>query len=262
MTTFSDHLNDELLTVWEALVGALTEARVERRDGYVFLSYPKFPSPVMNGIWSLGDNPAAAQDLASALDEIEAMGVTPGVVVRDHEAPALEEEARRLGLTEPHRVPGMIATAGSFRPADAAGIDVVSARSRALLDQALDVAAAGFGFPREWAEEFYSPGALERRLTVYLGLAAGRGVTTAVACRTASSVGIFNVSTPPEERRRGYGAAVTSRAAADGLAEGAETVWLQASGMGDNVYRRLGFEQVSTYELWVRPGTDTANVGF
>jgi len=97
-------------------------------------------------------------------------------------------------------------------------------------------------------------------VSVYLGLAAGRPVTTALACRTERSVGIFNVATPAEERGRGYGAAVTSRAAADGFAAGARTAWLQASGMGFGIYRRLGFETVSTAELWVRPDADTTGV--
>jgi ribosomal protein S18 acetylase RimI-like enzyme len=252
---------DELLTVWEMFTASLPGARLERGAGYVLVSYPRFPSAAMNAVWSWGGGGTAVADLASRLAEIEGTGVSPGVMVSDREAPELEDEARRLGLTERHEIPGMVATASTFRPADSAGLDVVVAHEREQCEQALDVAAAGFGFPREWAEELYSPAILELEGTsLYLGLAAGRPVTTALAVRSERSVGIFNVATPPEERGRGYAAEVTSRAAADGFDAGVQTAWLQASGMGFGIYRRLGFETVSTAELWVRPDADTTGV--
>lgn len=252
---------DELLTAWETFSAALPAARLERGEGYVLVSYPRFPSAAMNAVWSWGGGRTAAADLASRLAEIEAAGVSPGVIVSDGEAPELEDEARRLGLTERHEIPGMVATASTLRPGGSAGLDVVVAHEREQCEQALDVAAAGFGFPREWAEELYSPAMLALGGTsLYLGLAAGRPVTTALAFRSERSLGIFNVATPPEERGRGYGAAITSRAAADGFAAGARTAWLQASRMGFGIYRRLGFETVSMAELWVRPAADTTGV--
>ena len=251
---------DELLNVWETFTAALPAARLERGDGYVVVSYPPFPSAAMNAVWSWGGGGSAAAELASRLAEIEAAGVSPGVIVSDGEAPELEREARRLGLTERYEIPGMVATAETFQPADAAGLDIVVALEPEQYEQALDVAAAGFGFPREWAEELYSPAMLNIGVRLYLGLTASRPVTTALAFRSEGSVGIFNVATPAEERGRGYGAAVTSRAAADGFAAGARMVWLQASGMGFGIYERLGFETVSTAELWVRPDADVTGV--
>jgi ribosomal protein S18 acetylase RimI-like enzyme len=251
---------DELLNVWETFTAALQTARLERGEGYVVVSYPPFPSAAMNAIWSWGGGGSAVGDLASRLAEIDAAGVSPGVIVFDGEAPELEREARRLGLTERHEIPGMVATASTFQPADSAELDVVVALEREHCEQALDVAAGGFGFPREWAEELYSPAMLALGVSFYIGLAAGCPVTTAVAFRSEGSVGIFNVATPAAKRGRGYGAAVTSRVAADGFAAGARTAWLQASGMGLGIYQRLGFETVSTAELWVRPNADTTGV--
>lgn len=248
---------DELLNAWETFTAALPAARLERGPGYVVVAYPSFPSAAMNAVWSWGGGAAAVAELASRLAEIEASGVSPGVIVFDGEASELEREARTLGLTERHEIPGMVVTASTFQPADSAELDVVVALEREQCEKALDVAAAGFGFPREWAEELYAPELLAVGVSLYLGLAAGRPVTTALALRSEESVGIFNVATPAEERGRGYGAAVTSRAAADAFAAGARTAWLQASGMGFGIYKRLGFETVSTAELWVRPNADT-----
>jgi predicted GNAT family acetyltransferase len=78
-------------------------------------------------------------------------------------------------------------------------------------------------------------------------------VSTAVGYSIDGTVGIFNVATPPEFRRRGYGAAITAHAARDGLNHGADLAWLQSSSMGESVYLRLGFREVETYLLHTRP---------
>ena len=258
--SFIPSFRDELLAVSETALPALSAARLERCDGYVLVSYPRFPSAAMNGIWSWGSGGAAAGELASRLAEIEATGVSPGVIVFDREAPALEREAHRLGLTERHEIPGMVATGSTLQDVGAAGLEFVMASNRERLGQALDVAAAGFGFPREWGEEYYSPAMHDLGARVYLGLEEGAPVATAVAFRSERSVGIFNVATLPDRRRRGYGAATTYHAAADGLAAGTRIAWLQASGMGVGIYERLGFETVSTAELWVRPEADVTGI--
>lgn len=251
---------DELLTVWETLATALPAARFEQGPGYVVVSYPRFPAAAMNAVWAWGGGATAVAELPERLAEIEAEGVSPGVIVFNGEAPELEREARRLGYAERHEIPGMVATASAFDLAEAVELEIVVARESEECATASDVAAAGFGFPRDWVEDLYSPDLRAIGVTVYLGLVGKRPVTTALAFRTEGSVGVFNVATPPEERGRGYGAAVTSRAAADGFATGAGSVWLQASRMGFGVYQRLGFETVSTAGLWARPDADTARV--
>jgi len=57
-------------------------------------------------------------------------------------------------------------------------------------------------------------------------------------------VGIYNVATAVEARRRGAGAAVTAAAMADARARGARWAILESSEMGRSVSERLGFRQV------------------
>ena len=52
-------------------------------------------------------------------------------------------------------------------------------------------------------------------------------------------------------RSRGYAAAVTARAVADGLSGGAEWAWLRSSPAGYPVYTRLGFKTVERWSSWV-----------
>ena len=77
------------------------------------------------------------------------------------------------------------------------------------------------------------------------------GVPVTLAGATVSSPGIARVGpvyTPPEQRRRGYGAAVTAACTADGLARGAERMVLftdLANPTSNSIYQRIGYRPVS-----------------
>lgn len=115
------------------------------------------------------------------------------------------------------------------------------------------IAAAGFEEEPEHFMRLLPPVVLNLDgVRAYVGEVDGEIVTTALGMTHAGNVGIFNVATPPEHRRRGYGAAVTARAAADGFAAGASWAWLQSSTAGYRVYEALGFRTVERWRCWVR----------
>jgi hypothetical protein len=101
----------------------------------------------------------------------------------------------------------------------------------------------------------YQPGLLFREgvlagpLRFWVGLKDGKAVSVAAGCTEVGVHGIYAVATLPDERGHGYAGAVTYAA----LAEANVPVTLQASDDGFPVYRRLGFEQVGTYKLWIGP---------
>ena len=114
------------------------------------------------------------------------------------------------------------------------------------------LAAAGFEAPVEMFLQLMTPSVLAAPgVRCYVGEAHGQPVTTGLGVKLGSYVAIFNIATPPGQRRRGYGAAVTARAVADGLAAGAKWSWLQASPAGYKVYERLGFRTVETWQCWL-----------
>jgi predicted GNAT family acetyltransferase len=114
--------------------------------------------------------------------------------------------------------------------------------------------ADAFDIPGDWFRPMYTRDVLDAAdATVYTLVADGNAVSTALGIRCGDAVGIFNVATPERERGRGYGAAVTSRAVADAFDDGATFAFLQSSTLGEPVYRRLGFEHVSTYTLAYEP---------
>jgi hypothetical protein len=244
----AEALHRELVDVFERSCRLLPGACFERDGGYVFISYPTAPLPMFNGVWSGEDDAAAAAALERELERVRASDAPPGVCVLDDRAPRLLAEARRLGLSETLTIPGMIVDASAFRPVRLDGVEIEVVRGDDALAEACAVMASGFEVPTEWFSEMYREEVLADSV-VYIVRAGGRAVSTAVAYQGRTGVGIFNVATPEPDRGRGYGAAVTSRAVEDGLAAGADFAFLQSSPPGEPVYRRLGFEQVSTYTL-------------
>jgi acetyltransferase (GNAT) family protein len=202
----------------------------------------------MNGVWSGDDDASAAAALEDELGRVRSSGVAPGVTVLNDRAPRLLAEARRRGLTETLLMPGMSVSRDRFRPADTANAEIEIVDDDETLAEACEVMCAGFEVPVEWFGDMYRRDRLGGA-AVYVLRENGRPAATAVAHRGREGLGLFNVATPAAWRGRGYGAAVTSRAVADGFAAGAGFAYLQSSAMGESVYRRLGFEQVSTYTL-------------
>jgi len=81
------------------------------------------------------------------------------------------------------------------------------------------------------------------------------GTPLSFAARTAPAAGVARIApvyTPPEHRRRGYGAAVTAACTADALRRGASHVVLftdRANPTANAIYRRLGFRPIGEYRV-------------
>ncbi len=117
-------------------------------------------------------------------------------------------------------------------------------------------AADGFGMPLEWVEELMGDAVLhEPGVALYVGHTDGVPVTTGLGLMTGHTIGVYNISTVPDARQRGYGAAMTMRVVEDGIAAGCDVAILQASDMGRPIYERLGFRTVVQYVGWADPAT-------
>jgi hypothetical protein len=120
----------------------------------------------------------------------------------------------------------------------------------ALLDHAA-ISAPGFGTPVDIVRRVLTQDLLDsEEIALYTGYVDGTAVSSSFGYIVDSIVNIFDVVTLSGHRRRGYGAAMTMRAAIDGFKAGCDFAFLEATPMGFPVYRRLGFEAIFDYRLW------------
>lgn len=254
----ADRLHEGLRRSFAEFFRRIEGARLEERAGYRLVVCPQVPFPGFNGIWAEGpDESAAVRELSGAIEEVDKQGIACWVEVRAGRTPAIERVARRLGFTHEDSISGMVVRHDELAVVRGAELEVTRVQDEAGLAVATTIAAAGFEAPREPFAALLTPRvAAMPGLSIYVARAEGRPVSTAAAWIGDGSVGIFNVATPPEYRGRGYGRAVTTKAVTEGFASGADLAWLQASPLGEPVYRAMGFRQVETYLLLGRPTTD------
>jgi ribosomal protein S18 acetylase RimI-like enzyme len=243
------NVHEALERALECLASVLEGARYAQRDGYTFLAFPTFPVRDLNGIWV--DSDAAAPHIEEARAEARELGTPFSIMVREGRSPTVERAAIDLGFAPTVRIPGMAVTRDEMRAPEPSDVDVLRVETADGLAQALAVGAAGFGIPADLAASIYAleVAALDG-LEYYLARADGVDVATAAGFTIGEGTAIFSVATAPEHRGKGYGAAVTAQAVQDGFNAGATFAALQASPMGESVYRRLGFRELETYVLY------------
>lgn len=94
----------------------------------------------------------------------------------------------------------------------------------------------------------------ESPLWLYVGYLEEVPVATAEVTLGGGVAGLYNVSTLPAYRRRGYGTAITLRPLLDARAQGYRAAILQASAEGVSIYTRLGFEPFGQITEYKPPG--------
>jgi len=109
--------------------------------------------------------------------------------------------------------------------------------------------AAGFGIPATRIELamnswHYLLSHVDPETTrAYLGMLDGKPVATSLLQLRGGVAGIYGVSTVPEARQKGCGAQVTLHPLLDARLMGYKAGVLEASEMGNSVYRSLGFQE-------------------
>ncbi|HUQ77258.1 MAG TPA: GNAT family N-acetyltransferase [Patescibacteria group bacterium] len=229
---------------------------VRRRDGVVLLA-SGLPIRFFNQV-SIESADAGADGLATAVAAIRDLGQPFEVHLRRGTDDRFRPLMAGLGLVLPAEagpLPGMALhpiPPGVRRTPD--GHEIRRVDDQAGMDDHLRAGAVGFGIPKEMLRAIVAPDTwLRPGNAVYVGYTNGAPVTTGLGVRTGRTIGIYNIATIESARRRGLGAAITERVAADGYAAGCDVAILQASPMGHSVYERLGYRTVVEYDAWIEP---------
>jgi predicted GNAT family acetyltransferase len=109
----------------------------------------------------------------------------------------------------------------------------------------------GYGLPPAWESitfDLWMQLGLDLPIRNYLGYLNGKPVATCTIFYGAGAAGIYCVSTVPEARGRGVGAAITLKPLLEAREMGYRVGVLQSSEMGFNVYKKLGFRHLCQIE--------------
>jgi ribosomal protein S18 acetylase RimI-like enzyme len=236
---------------WERLVGAVPGAWATHRGGAIGL-VTGVALQGMNGVWGVEHAPDAAA-LEDLLGAVAATGLPYCMQLRPGWPARMKEVARAHCMRRVAGEPVMVLE-HARELERALTVPALAVRQLAPSEGATHAAlvAAGFGDPdvapyrRLVCETVLSTDGVR----CYIGEVDSRPVTTCCGVTVDECVAIFSVATAPDARRRGYGAAVTARAIADGFAAGARWAWLSSSELGFGVYRHLGFRVVERPDFW------------
>jgi hypothetical protein len=168
-------------------------------------------------------------------------------------APARALEGAGFTL-RPDPTPGMALPLPAVAPPAPAGLAIEEVCTPEQLVAFREAAFRGFGYPVAAAHIFMNERLLAHpNVRLYAGKSDGAVVATSLLVVTGAVAGIYWVGTLEEQRRRGYGAALTWAAVAGGIEAGCRVASLQASALGYPVYARMGFAHVLDYQHLLPP---------
>jgi len=152
------------------------------------------------------------------------------------------------GWTYPEGTPGMAVDLSELNEdlPTPSGLTIEHVRDAEALRKWAYATIIGFGLPessvKTWFDVFTGLG-FDLPLRNYVGLLDGKPVAASELFLGAGVAGIYAVTTLPEARRQGIGAAITLAPLRDARAMGFRIGILHASSLGEGVYRRLGFQE-------------------
>jgi ribosomal protein S18 acetylase RimI-like enzyme len=216
------------------------------------------PFPVlMNGVMRTGSGPPAAVVLERARAFFAGRGRGYTVHVRAHLDADLRAACERDGLTPMGDAPGMVLDRCLPDVAPPPGVElrrVSRDEDVAAFGRIMGEAYATYGMPAA-----VGPASFPHRdvliaphIAAFLAVLEGEPVAGAMVVVTHGVAGVYWVGTLPTARGRGLAELCTRAAGNAGFDQAARIAALQASVMGEPIYRRMGYVEVTRYPFMVQ----------
>ena len=260
-----DHSHDAIVEAlernWRASVGAfgLAPGTTVRDDDEMFWFVTGLPDGALNSIMYANLAPDRIDDAIMERVRLhETYGVPIDWLVGPTSRPLdLGERLQARGLRYLADLTPMTIALDSIQDTvvPVPGLTIERVTDAATLETWIAVEQRGFEMDATLADGF---GALRRGMGVghgvplyhLLGRLDGEPVGTSSYLLAGGIVGIHDVATVPEARRRGVGMALTLAALREGRALGYEIAFLNPSPMGRPLYRKIGFEERCTCRVY------------
>ena len=227
------------------LGGEAAQGRVVETGGLTASVVPKAPdSPTLNAAIALADT-IDRHVLAGLQETYEREGVRRWGVWTDGTNSDVIATLQDTGMRLTSSSPGMAVAlseldlngAGPARHADLATVGHVN-----------DLA---YGNPDGRLEQTLAP-LQPGLLLAYRADHRGRPASVALALHHGEDCGVSFVATAPYARRQGLATGVMHRVALDARDSGCTSATLQATVLGEKLYKALGYRKVSDMQLWER----------
>jgi ribosomal protein S18 acetylase RimI-like enzyme len=232
-------------------------AEIEVGAGW-FLGAGRSPHPVIsNAAFRSDDELDPAELIARARDFFAARGRGFAVWARAGatEDRDLIEATEREGLQQVYAMPEMVLDRPAEEQPPTEDIElkrITSSTDAADYWRVATSAYASIGFPPQ-IFAFYEnhEGLAAGNAAAFLARLDGSPAAIAMTIVSHGVAGIYWVGTTVEARGRGLGRTMTASAVNAGFAMGADIASLQASPMGESLYRKMGFETLFDYRLFM-----------
>jgi ribosomal protein S18 acetylase RimI-like enzyme len=230
-------------------------AAVEVGDGWLFGAGRSSHPAISNAAFRVDDglDPAELLERARAFFAARDRGFSVWARAGTKEDRDLIEAAEEAGLQAVFEMPEMVRAGRVEERPLPTGAELRPVASGSDFDAYWEVAADAYatvGFPREvFAHYEDREGLGADNVAAFLAWLDGRPAGIAMTIVSHGVAGIYWVGSREEARGRGLGWAVTAAATNAGFEMGAEIASLQASPMGEGLYRRMGYESVFAYRL-------------
>jgi GNAT superfamily N-acetyltransferase len=221
---------------------------VLEREGLVASLVPNAPeSPTLNAAVAIEPEAGPAQ-LEELADRYATANVRRWGIWLDGRAQTVAEAFRAAGMVVTTASPGM-----------GAQLDEIGGGSEQPAPAPLHTDLATVGRINDLAYGNHD-GRLERTLAplpngilrAYRADLDGRPAAVAMALHHQEDCGVSFVATIPQARRRGLATQVMRQALAEAKQQGCTTSTLQATDVGEHLYRRLGYRRLCVMQLWER----------